>query len=73
MPFPTPYPFLLYGSRAIKVEDSICNLKKQNSVFQSQNELILFLKQRTFSLTKQQQQQILPWNKVVVLPPVAHF
>lgn len=71
MPFPTPYPFLLYGSRAIKVEDSICNLNKTR-VFQSQTELTLILKQRTFSITTQQQ-KILPWNKVVVLPPVAHF
>lgn len=42
-------------------------------MFQSQSEPTQFLEQQTFSMTKEQQQQLLPWNKVVVLPSVTHF
>lgn len=74
MLFPTPCPFLHEGSRVIKTETAFAIKNPQNCLFQSHSDLTQFLEQRTFSLTKeQQQQQILPWNKVVVLPSVTHF
>lgn len=71
----SPYslPFLALRKQGKKNRDSIWNKKNPKTMFQSHSEPIHILEQWTFSVTKEHQQQVSPWNKVVVLPSVTHF